>query len=780
MLTLRIYPLLVLILSASGLSAMRSDSFSIARTTIDLIIRNFSARTIKGSASHHIRFKQSTAGLTLDLRQLKVDSVLLDGLPTSYIRNGEKLNVDLDRLYQAGDSCDLKVYYSGIPASDPGGWGGFYFSGDYAFNLGVGFSVHPHSFGRAWFPCVDEFTMKTAYEFRIETDSNYTAACNGVLTGSSANGSSRIWQYSEPVPMSAYLVSVSVSRFSVLKSAYKGSASGFPIDLFCRPADTLKVSASFAKLPQAIAAFETAFGPQVFSKVGYNFVPFNAGAMEHAGNITYPLAFANGSADYEELMAHELSHHWWGNNVTCSSEGDMWLNEGWASYCEHFFTEQVYGKEAYKTSIGANHLNVLRFAHINDANIFSMVNIPKEHTYGNHVYKKGADVIHSLRSVVGDSVFFRACKAYQLAYRLGNAGTADMENVFADQGGGTRARSFFENWVYEKGFPHVIISKQIHSGNGPYRLTFHTLQKPRFTDKLYKNMPLEVFFFKDRGYYEKRVITINQANDSFAFDFDFKPVFVCVDYDGRLSDAISDRTVLVGSPGVYDLPEALSKLYVRRVSDSAMLRVEHHWVGPEKYRTRAPYMSDYRYYTLDGIWNDSLDMDLELSFDGRQGGPNSGTGYLDHTLIFKTEDSLTVLYRAFPGDHWREWKDLQFSAGSKNDKQGKVIIKHALRGDYVFAMYDKSLALGGIQDGKTRSFRLCPNPGSTAVKLLFDLEEAATVAVYDKQGVCVYSWLKPYSVKEATLDTSQYASGFYTVRFSGAGFDHSLKLLVQH
>lgn len=293
-------------------------------------------------------------------------------------------------------------------------------------------------------------------------------------------------------------------------------------------------------------------------------------------------------------------------------------------------------------------------------------------------------------------------------------------------------------------------------------------------------MPFEVFFFRDKHHFEKRIVRIQQESDSFSFSFDFRPVYVCLDYDGKLSDAISDRTIFTDSSGTYDLPETFSRLMVRNISDSALLRVEHHWVGPEKYRTRAPYMSDYRYYTLDGIWNDSLDMDLELSFDGRQGGPNTGMGYLDHTLIFKTEDSLTVLYRAYPGDHWREWKDLQFSAGSKNDKQGKVLIKHAVRGDYVFAMYDKSLAFGGIQDGKPYGFRLYPNPGGNAVKLQFDIEDAATVSVYNKQGVCVYTWSKPYSVKETLLDTTHYASGLYTVRFSGAGFEQSLNLMVQH
>lgn len=778
-------PFALFLLCISSISlASRTDSFSINHTEIHLAVRNFSAKTIKGYTSHLIKFKVASNSITLDLSGMTVDSVLVNSGHLVYSRMKDKLAITLDKLYQANDSVKLDVYYGGTPAADPGGWGGFYFNGDYAFNLGVGFQVNPHSYGRAWFPCVDEFTMKSKYEFFIETDTNYTAACNGELIGVQTIGNSKLWHYAETWPMSAYLASVSVSRYAILKSRYHGVQKDFPVWLYCQPSDSGKVKTSFTNLPKAIGAFEKAFGPQVYQKVGYNLVPFSSGAMEHPGNITYPAIYADGTLNYETLFAHELSHHWWGDNVTCGNAGDMWLNEGWACYCEKFFLQQVYGDNAYRGEVLANHLLTLRLAHIQDSFPMALVGVTHNHTYGTHVYKKGADVVHSLRGIVGDSVFFRTCRAYQQMYRAGNTSSDDLMHAFEQNGAGSLAPSFFNNWVNEKGFPHVIISKQVHSGAGPYKLKFYTHQRPRFTTRIYTNMPVEVFFFKDRHTYEKRTILINGQDDSFSFDFSFKPVFVCLDYDEKLSDAITDRTLITGSAGTFDLPEAFCKVILKNKRDTALVRVEHHWIGPELYRTQAPYMSDYRYYTLDGIWDDSLAMDLELPYDGRK-QENTATGYLDHTLIFATEDSLTLLYRGFPGDYWRVWPDLQFTNGGKFDKSGKVLVKNARKGDYVFAMYDQSLALPSVP-GKNLLrediWTVSPSPADNVVTINFKLPglPAGTsyILITDQLGNQVDLIQRGDGVNVMNLDTASWAAGVYTVTYYGRTFRHTAKLVI--
>ena len=118
--------------------------------------------------------------------------------------------------------------------------------------------------------------------------------------------------------------------------------------------------------------------------------------MEHATNIAYPrYAIANGDKTSETLFAHELAHHWWGNTITCKTQEDMWLNEGWASYSERLFLEAVYGKKAYEDDIEANHHSVLQFAHVLDEAVLPVSGIGHANTYGRHVYDKGARSIIS-------------------------------------------------------------------------------------------------------------------------------------------------------------------------------------------------------------------------------------------------------------------------------------------------------------------------------------------------------------------------------------------------
>lgn len=778
---LRFITLAVLLGSFNFSNAQRADSFSIVHTDLKLTIKNFAARKIYGSATHKIKFKKPSNYLTLDLRLMAVDSVFGNNVSLSFIRYNEKLKIALSNTVNSGDSLELRIHYSGTPAADPSGWGGFYFGGENAFNLGVGFQVFPHSFGRAWIPCVDEFDMKTAYDMYIETDTNYTAACNGILISHEVANNSAVWHYRETVPISVYLASVSVSKFSVLKSTYNGIGGSFPIELFCKSSDTNKVKASFVNLPKALEVFESSFGPQPFSKVGYNFVPFASGAMEHAGNITYPSSFANGFKDFEDLMAHELSHHWWGNQVTCISAAEMWLNEGWASYCEHLFLEYLYGKEVYKKSIEDNHLEVLRYAHVVDRGIYALDAIPESITYGRHVYKKGADVIHSLRNIVGDTVFFKSCKAYQNTYRLKNASSVNMRDVFAANGGGAPAMSFFEHFIHEPGTPHVIISKQVHSGNGPYNLKIHTTQKPRFSNVPFTNLPIELFLYKNSKEYEKRTIQVNGFIDSFDFQLNFKPVYVALDVDGKLNDAITDANLKIDTVGTYDVPQAFAKIMVKSLKDEAFIRVEHHWVGPEVFETVAPYKSKYRYITVDGVSDDSFKMDLELLYDARQGS-TAGTGYLDHTLIFKTEDSLRVMYRAFPGDYWREWKDLQFNYGNKNDKQGTVWIKNAQKGDYVFAMRDTRLS-DDIKhsDLLIQAMKVMPNPAEGMVTIHFGLNanDDEWIDVYDANGKKVLELIRKAGTFVIQFSTDSLPNGVYNV-VQRSNQQSNEKLIIQH
>src|SRR5665647_2139926 len=128
-------------------------------------------------------------------------------------------------------------------------------------------------------------------------------------------------------------------------------------------------------------------GPYSWDRVGYTGTAL--GAMEHATNIFIPNGTITGNTSNESLMAHELSHMWLGDNVTCSSAEEMWINEGWATFFGMYYALALYGdEEAYKKEMRSKHASVLQFCHTpsGDGSYFPLNRMPQEYTYGKSAY----------------------------------------------------------------------------------------------------------------------------------------------------------------------------------------------------------------------------------------------------------------------------------------------------------------------------------------------------------------------------------------------------------
>ena len=399
-----------IIFITASLSAQnsRSDTTDILRYEINLDFTNMGNQQIKGNCK--VKFTPKINGvsvLRLDLLELVIDSVVGSNGILTYTYNDTLLNIDIATSMNTIDTSEVRVYYHGSPQQDASGWGGFYFQGNYAFNLGVGFDANPHNYGRVWFPCFDNFVERSTYEFNIITAGGKKAHCNGALISEnviSGDTITRKWVMNEEIP--SYLVCVAIADYATVHQSHNGLLGNIPIELVARSNDTTNMKNSFLHLPDAIDIYEIGYGPYRWNKVGFSLVPFGSGAMEHATNIAYPLSAANGGLGSETLMAHEFAHHWWGDLVTCETAEDMWINEGMAVYSEHLFLENIYD---YKTSLNAiktNHKEVVRYAHINEGGYRAISGIPHQYTYGDHVYKKGAVVAHNMRAYLGDSLFF--------------------------------------------------------------------------------------------------------------------------------------------------------------------------------------------------------------------------------------------------------------------------------------------------------------------------------------------------------------------------------------
>ncbi|MCX6271208.1 MAG: M1 family metallopeptidase [Bacteroidetes bacterium] len=415
-----------------GGRSFTTDSLHIARYIIHLDVTDIPGKKIKGQTLiTAIADSPSVRGLTLDLLKLVVDSVTISSKSVYYTYNDTTLFVIFPTPLAIADSALVAVYYHGSPIVEPYGWGGFHFGGStLAFNLGIALEDIPHNYGRVWFPCIDNFTQKAPFDLFIRVKDPLVAVCGGMLKEVSPLGDgTRIfhWQLLQKIP--PYLVSVAVSDYVPVKGMYNGINGNIPTYIYVRAKDTTRARNSFIHLNQAMAVFEKRFGPYRWPRVGY--VATTEGAMEHATNIAYPATSIDGTLLNEWFYAHELSHMWFGELVTCQTPEDMWINEGWAVFCEGIFMENIYGNEAAAAYRRTKHHDVLRFTHLKDGNYYPLSGIPQNLTYGNTVYEKGALVVNTMRGYMGDSLFFRTVKQYVDSFAFRCVSSSQMRDFFS-------------------------------------------------------------------------------------------------------------------------------------------------------------------------------------------------------------------------------------------------------------------------------------------------------------------------------------------------------------
>jgi hypothetical protein len=717
---------------------LRSDTIDVLKYTINLDITDFTNQKIKGNTI--VRFAPKLPGqnkISLDLLKMTIDSIVQNNTLLTYAYNDTLLRVNLLTSLNTTDTVNVIVYYHGTPQGDPAGWGGFSFSGNYAYNLGVGFGAKPHNYGRVWFPCFDNFVEKSVYEFNIITDVAKTSYCNGTLISDIVNGTThtRKWILSKEIP--SYLASVAVADYAQVNWNVNAANGNLPVVLAARPSDTTALKNGFIHLPNAVLGFENYYGPYVWNRVGYCLVPFNSGAMEHATNISYPQAATN-IAYESELMAHELSHHWWGDLMTCETQEDMWLNEGMASYSERLFLEWTYNYAKYLTEVKSVHDDMVKFAHLREKGFRAISGIPHEYTYGDHVYRKGADVAHTLRSYMGDVAFFAGLKyvLQQKAYK--NMNSIEFRNLLQTSSGQNLV-PFFDNWVLNGGWPHFSIDSVKTTGtSAPYTSTMYVKQKLFGAPNLFSNVPLEISFMDAAWNKEIKTINMSGATNSFTVQTNVLPVYYGMNVDSKISDAISSeyKTIKTNSTITYALGRA-SIIVSNKGLDSSYIRIEHNFAKPDPFKNNTYNfrLSTQHYWKVDGILSQGFASKIRFNYDGSK--VMSGNSYLDTCLTVVNGDSLILLYRKNAGDDWRELSG--YTKFKISNKTGFFTVDSLKFGEYVFAN-GHSNVLTNISDSrknKDAQLLVYPNPASSTMHVNinnYKLSDLASLEIYDVQG----------------------------------------------
>lgn len=729
-----------------------ADTIDAIHYVIHLQNIDFAQQTIQAETHIRLRPKMVVNTIPLELKALQVSSVTSDDVDVSgFSQNGDLLHINLNENLTETDTATFVITYGGSPFHES--WGGFHFSGGYAFNLGVGFESDPHNLGKAWLPCVDDFKDRATYEVFITLPEGLTGIGGGLLnsvTDAGNNQQTWHWQLNQPIP--TYLASVAAGNYVLHSDTYQGMQADIPITIYTRPADTAKVATSFSNLHAIMDFFENRFGPYPFERIGYAGTAI--GAMEHVTNIAYPHFAINGNLSYEYLFTHELSHMWFGNTVTCADAGDMWLNEGWATFCQYFFKHDIYSAEVYRQEMNENHYDILKNAHLTDGSYLSLDDVPTEYTYGTTVYDKGATVVHSLMNYLGEAVFFDAIKAYVEAYKFAPASSEDMRD-FLTAYTGRDLSGFFDTWVFTPGTPHYSIDSAVISPSGDaYTVQLFLRSKHKGFDYVGSKHQFEVGFMQANGEMLTDTVQFDGTHGLSQKTLPFEPILILADPFDRTADATSDEAMVLRESGEFSFPKAGFRLYVDQITDTAYFRLSHHWVAPDSLKTAVNglQLSPYRHWEVTYLPQTQAAMRGRVFYSDSQN--------LDGSLLVNPTDSVVLLYRANAAADWQTIP--QQREGLWNI--GYIYIENLLPGQYTLAVYDTEIV--GLNEMNNtfqdKEIRVFPNPAHEQITLSWDELSSGKISFTEQNGRQVHQLtFKDKSVLK--LDVSQWKKGVYLI-----------------
>lgn len=467
--------------------------------------------------------KRDTAGpLVLDfVNRMTVSAASSGGARSSFSRGANTVIVNLDRVYRAGETLSVDVEYEGTPIAT--GFGSFIF----ASHAGIPwvFSLSEPAGARDWWPGKDDPSDKAdSSDVIVKCDSALKVGSNGLLVSVVNNGDgTKTYHWQERYPIASYLISVALTNFAQFSNWYRYSPTdSMEILNYVLPEHLSNALATLPRTVDMLSVYSSLFGLYPFIKEKYGHAEFGSGgAMEHQ-TMTSTTSFA------EDVISHELAHQWFGDMITCRTWADLWLNEGFAQYCSALFREKQYGASSYNDYMNAQmSLAVEAAGAIGVPDTTSVRNLFD----GPRIYNKGATVLHMLRHVLGDSVFFRSLRAYANSpvLRYSTATIRDFENV-CESVSGKNLAYFFQEWIYGEGFPNYGYSWTSTPTTGGYHVTVVLNQASSNVNPQFFAMPVDIQI-GNAGW--DTVVTV--FNDSLVQDFTFniarKPDRVTIDPD---------------------------------------------------------------------------------------------------------------------------------------------------------------------------------------------------------------------------------------------------------
>jgi len=518
---------------------------------------NYKSREVKGKATitMHPHF-YATDSIELDAVKFDLHRVSLiqgsDTFPLKYNYNDKKITLHLSRQYKGGEHITVYIDYtahpeeSGLEASEAiSGAQGIYFINPDKTDKDKPreiWSQGETQSNSCWFPTIDHPNQKMTQELWITADRDEVTLSNGELIMQKDNPDQThtdVWKQDKP--HAPYLTMVAIGPFSIVKDYWRNSMEvNYYVEKEYKPYAKL----IFGNTPEMLEVFSKKLG------VDYPWDKFDqvvvrdyvSGAMENTTAVVHSEFLQHDSREhldqtYEDVISHELFHHWFGDLVTCESWSNIPLNESFATYGEYIWNEHKYGR------IHADkELDEKLSAYLNGTHNYNR--IPIRYRYKSHEdmfdavsYQKGGRILHMLRYTVGDSAFFQSLKLYLKNRSFKTAEIHDLRLAF-EEVTGTDLNWFFDQWFLQSGHPILDFSYQFDSTKKSVLIIAKQLQdsSKNFTYRL----PIKIDIYSG-GNVKRYDIVLNNRIDTFNFYSNNKIDLVNIDADKILVAQINDH-----------------------------------------------------------------------------------------------------------------------------------------------------------------------------------------------------------------------------------------------